>query len=192
MIWRSGACASLLLLLSSGEAPSVRAAEDNASAVLSDCSAPDLPQSAMDSCLERVRVLDETDPSAQLQSLEAQLEQRETGKRTARSQPRSLEPGAGPAPVETMPDRSQPTVVESEHYLPPAAAEPDQGRSAANAGPAPEASDERDSSYGQQRWVEPGADRPPPGINDDQPPVADPPDNEAPQDRSSETSDDPQ
>src|ERR1700719_1585138 len=46
--------------------------------VISECGAADLPQGAVDSCLERVRVLEETEPSSRLQSLEASLEQRES------------------------------------------------------------------------------------------------------------------
>lgn len=59
----------------------------NAAKVISECGAPDLPQASLDSCLERVRVLEETEPSSGLQALEASLEQRESagppGTRTA-------------------------------------------------------------------------------------------------------------
>ena len=56
------------------------AAEDtDASRLIAECSASDLPQSSIDSCLERVRVREETDPSSELQSLEATLECDEKG-----------------------------------------------------------------------------------------------------------------
>src|SRR5690348_129019 len=48
--------------------------------VLSECGAADLPQASLDSCIERVRVLEETEPSSRLQTLEASLEQRESGR----------------------------------------------------------------------------------------------------------------
>lgn len=38
----------------------------------------------------------------------------------------------------------------------------------------------------EQRTVDSGADRPPPGINEDQPPVADPPDSTASRDEDSD------
>lgn len=60
--------------------PLAAAADGNDTAkVISECSAPDLPQASLDSCLERVRVLEETEPSSGLQALEASLEQRESG-----------------------------------------------------------------------------------------------------------------
>lgn len=176
MIWRSCTCSTILLLLCAGGVSTAGAAEESASAVLADCGSADLPAAQVDSCLERVRVLDETDPSAQLQTLEAQLEQRESGHHTASRQPRALSGSPGPASSELQPYSGQPTVVESEPNLPPAAAEPDQDRSAAveqPAAPAPV----RDRSGSNT-----GADRPPAGINDDQPPVADPPDSDTPHD----------
>jgi hypothetical protein len=56
-------------------------ADDNEVAkLIVECGAEDLPQASLDSCLERVRVLEETEPSAQLQSVEGRLEKREVGK----------------------------------------------------------------------------------------------------------------
>ena len=51
--------------------------EDDATRILADCGHPGLDSAALDSCLERVRVMEETTPSSQLQSLEADLERRE-------------------------------------------------------------------------------------------------------------------
>jgi len=48
--------------------------------VIAECGAADLPQASLDSCIERVRVLEETEPSPRLQTLEASLEQRESGR----------------------------------------------------------------------------------------------------------------
>jgi hypothetical protein len=58
---------------------SAGADDGEAARLISECSAPDLPQASVDSCLERVRVLEETDASSQLQTLEATLSQRESG-----------------------------------------------------------------------------------------------------------------
>jgi len=62
-------------------APMAASADDADSAkLISECSATDLPRASLDSCLERVRVREETDPSPGLQALEASLEQRESGR----------------------------------------------------------------------------------------------------------------
>lgn len=50
--------------------------DDTLQSVTADCGRPDLPIDSIDSCLERVRVLSETDPSPQLEALEAQIERR--------------------------------------------------------------------------------------------------------------------
>jgi hypothetical protein len=80
--------------------PLAAGADDNEAAkLISECSIPDLPQSSVDSCLERVRVLEETEPSSQLQSLEGGLEEREAGRmRSARAAP------TPPATMQTLPD----------------------------------------------------------------------------------------
>jgi len=183
MTWRSCSCSLFLLFLCVAGAPAAGAADDSAAAVVADCGSADLPDSQLDSCLERVRVLDETDPSAQLQSLEAQLEQRETGHRTASHQPRPLNDAPEAASSDPGSYATQPTIVETERTLPPEAAEPDQDRSAAGEEtPASAAPDER-SSDDEGQSIDTGADRPPPGINDDQPPVADPPDSDTQRDQ---------
>lgn len=185
MISRSCTRVSLALLLSALATPAVFAAEDQASTVVADCGAADLPDSQVDSCLERARVLDETNPSPELQSLEAQLEQRATGKRRASRESRTLQSPAGSASSDMTPYQPQPSVVESDRELPADAAEPDQTRSAAAEVPATRMPDE---TYRDERRssVEAGAEQPPAGINDDQPPVADPPD------QSQDPADDPQ
>lgn len=50
--------------------------DDTLQSVTADCGSPDLPVDSIGSCLERVRVLSETDPSPQLEALEAQIERR--------------------------------------------------------------------------------------------------------------------
>jgi hypothetical protein len=52
---------------------------DTAQAVLADCDRPDLPDSAVDSCLERARVMDETSPSPEMHTLVATLSRRPYG-----------------------------------------------------------------------------------------------------------------
>jgi hypothetical protein len=71
-----------ICVLSPG-APAQAAGPDSADAVLADCGGAALPRSAVDSCLERARVLDETSPSPQLQSLEAQLSRQAEGRAPA-------------------------------------------------------------------------------------------------------------
>lgn len=116
------------------------AAEDSdASRLVAECSAPDLPQSSIDSCLERVRVREETDPSPELQSLEATLERGEKGGAT-----HSMLNGPAAAPNEVS-------------VAAPAATEPE-----AIAPQAPDNSNAR---------VLAGTE------TEDEPPVADPPDN---------------
>jgi hypothetical protein len=76
--------------------------DSDAAKLISECGVSDLPQSSIDSCLERVRILEETEPSPQLQSLEGNLEQRESGRlRSARAVATPIAPAA--APRETDP-----------------------------------------------------------------------------------------
>lgn len=77
-------------------------ADDSEAATLTaECGAQDMPQASVDSCLERVRILEETEPSAQLQSLEGRLEKRERGETLARSESTSAPQAdtSRPAPV---------------------------------------------------------------------------------------------
>ena len=73
---------------------SASADDGDAAKVISECGAADLPQASVDSCIERVRVLEETEPSSRLQSLEASLERRESA-RPVRT--RTAAPAAPPA-----------------------------------------------------------------------------------------------
>jgi hypothetical protein len=81
--------------------PLAASADDSEPArLIAECGAADLPQASVDSCLERARVLDETEPSAQLQSVERQLEKREVGKTvSARAEPAPAPPDDNSRPV---------------------------------------------------------------------------------------------
>jgi hypothetical protein len=179
------------LLLFAG-APAALSAEDSASAVLSDCGSAVLPDSQVDSCLERVRVLDETDPSLQLQGLEAKLEQRAIGGRSAGRQPRPLQPAAKAQDSDKGRYVAQRPTVESANLPPPSpAAQPDASQSATATEPSASVPDEADDGT-EQGTAEAAPDNPPAGINYDQPPVADPPDSDRAPDSSSDPSDNPQ
>lgn len=67
--------------------------DSDAARLIAECSAPALPPASLDSCLERVRVLEETEPSSGLQALEASLEQRES------AGPASTRTASAPAPA---------------------------------------------------------------------------------------------
>lgn len=73
--------------------------KDDLKSVLADCKRPDLSPSDIDMCLERVRVLSETDGSPQLQTLTAHLEGLVDAKReeTARAT------GTDPKPADSDP-----------------------------------------------------------------------------------------
>ena len=81
----------------------------DAANLVTECGALDLPQATLDSCLERVRVREETDPSPQLQALEASLEQRETGHPV-----RTQSAAATSHMVEVAPERDAVTADENE------------------------------------------------------------------------------
>jgi hypothetical protein len=88
--WKIWLIASLMLAwpLSAG-------ADDNEAAkVVSECGVQDLPQSSVDSCLERVRVLEETNASADLQNLETTLERRASGKQSPGRATANAEPAS--------------------------------------------------------------------------------------------------
>jgi hypothetical protein len=63
------------------------AAGGDANALVNECSSPNLPREAVDSCLARAQAMDETDPSPQIQSLEAMLERRQAGAVSANAPP---------------------------------------------------------------------------------------------------------
>jgi hypothetical protein len=132
----------------------VCADEDPVAKLISDCGAADLSQESLDSCLERVRVLEETDPSPQLQTLEATLEQRESGR-----------PVRTPAPrvVEVAPEANTTAQEESERDQSVQAAQPDSSvpRSGAALEDEPPVSDPPDTPAGTDSSRNNDADDPP-------------------------------
>lgn len=73
---RLGLAGSLTAFLLASAAPAYAAAgDDTVAEVMRDCGGNSLPRDLVSSCLERARVLDQSDPSPQLESLEAKLEQ---------------------------------------------------------------------------------------------------------------------
>ena len=126
--------------------------EGEAAKLVSECGAADLPQGSLDSCLERVRVLEETDPSPQLQTLEASLEQRESGRpvraRAAAAAARVVEVAPGPnmrADEDSGREQSSP---------PPATRESSAPRSGASLEDEPPVSDAPDAPAGTDRTDE--------------------------------------
>jgi len=176
---------SLALLLFCVQAPSALAGGgDDATSIMADCGGSNLPASAIDSCLERVRVLDETDPSAELQSLEARLEERETmpekpGRTNLAAPPLPSNPGSSYEARE-----SQSGVSEPGEGLQPDAAEPDQESSAARPTRSGDVAGSDDPQPNDT--VDSGGPSAKPDLDDDEPPVADPPDSDAPDGRSAE------
>lgn len=188
MAWQS---LLAILVLSGATSRALAAAHDNDVAqLMSECGAPDLAPMAVDSCLERVRVVDETSPSPQLQSLEARLEERKSGKRaTTRhaglpamtGQPSSAESHSAPPGMfdKSIEVPSHPVMGEADEAAPP----PDKDLGSPGAGPsnidrggvasesAPGDVPDFGSGYPQS-----GADA------EDEPPIADPPDQAYPSD----------
>ncbi|HEY6577988.1 MAG TPA: hypothetical protein VIY09_01575 [Rhizomicrobium sp.] len=161
------------MLLLGLAAPAAFAGDDNDSAVMADCGVADLPAAAIDSCLERVRVLDETEPSPHLQALEARLEERATGQPTRGGAEPDRRPaasgtdsyGAGAYDSGTAEDAQQ-----------PAMAEPDSGATLSTQSPAPLSAEQgAEQEYPAQQ---PSArqDRSPDADAEDEPPIEDPPD----------------
>lgn len=99
----------------------------DAANLVSECGAADLPQATLDSCLERVRVREETDPSPQLQALEASLEQRETGRPV-----RMQSAPAAPRTVEVAPEPNAMTADETERV--PSSPQPAQAQTTSRSG----------------------------------------------------------
>lgn len=166
----------LAVLLGAGLSSAAGAAEDQARAVLSECSAPDLPDAAVDSCLERVRVLDETAPSPALQSLEARLDQQKSGRGTAAANgpPRPLQPLQEESVPESGMSPTRSAATAGGDALPSAVGGEDQ--SAPQTEPARSADSYPRDSRDDDRT--PGAAQG--SMGDDEPPVADPPDDAAP------------
>lgn len=105
---------TLAALLLAGSATAAQA-PDSAASVLHDCSAANLPPDTVDSCLERTRVLDESNPDPALRSLEVKLSQME-----AKQPPRALGQNAAPPP---------PQQDDVEEVAPPDTPPPDQVKS---------------------------------------------------------------
>ncbi|MGH6876611.1 MAG: hypothetical protein ACREHV_04440 [Rhizomicrobium sp.] len=172
---------AVALLLLGAASPAALAQDDDATTVMADCGAPDLSGSALDSCLERVRVLDETDPSPRLQSLEARLEQREAGRVAGVAAP--------PAPSEQGSYGAQGygsgTSQIGDNPQQPASREPDGDVAPSAAQPAaPLAEPDVISQSPPPASVSP--DQRGDTDAEDEPPIADPPDSDAPVDRSAD------
>jgi hypothetical protein len=169
---------SIAVLLCAGLPSVVGAAADETRIVLSDCDASGLTPSDVDICLERVRILDETSPSPQLESLEAKLEEKKAGKpnSAASEPPAPLQPlqevTVGPTTAAAAPSASfagpvSPSIAEPENSSRPAevanGTDADPGRIASENGP-------NEASQGSF-------------ADDDEPPIADPPDDTTPYER---------
>jgi hypothetical protein len=104
---------TLAALLLAGSAYAAQA-PDSAASVLHDCSGQNLAPDQVDTCLERTRMLDESNPDPALRSLEVKLSQME-----AKQPPRALSQSAAPPPpqdeVEEVapPDTPPPNQVKS-------------------------------------------------------------------------------
>ncbi|HEY2445077.1 MAG TPA: hypothetical protein VGI20_05000 [Rhizomicrobium sp.] len=154
--------------------------------LLSECGTADLPDSAVDSCLERVRVADETQPSPQLQSLEAQLVERKSGKHPPMGAPRGMSPQATAQPRSVDSDQSGPGMFDQSVVVPSrpvmgevdeAAPPPDRDLESPGAGPAnvDRGGTESDQAPRDVPDFGSGESRSGPDT-DDEPPIADPPD----------------
>ncbi|HLY07293.1 MAG TPA: hypothetical protein VKR31_16220 [Rhizomicrobium sp.] len=125
-----------------------------------ECGVPDLPRASLDSCLERVRVLEETDPSPQLQTLEASLEQRESAAPT-RTRAASE---SSPQVVEVAPDRSVSAEDESgpdQSISQTTRSDGSAPRSGAALEDEPPVADPPDAPAGTDRTTDDGANDPP-------------------------------
>lgn len=145
------------------------AADKETDSVLADCGPSGLSTATVDSCLERIRVLDETNPSPALQSLEAKLEEQKSGPRhdaAASGPPRQLQA----LQEETV--AADPVVVQS----PP----PPDALMATPAAPTTqpsESSENPQADSGYSANARPGSsETAPASLMDDEPPIADPPD----------------
>jgi hypothetical protein len=177
------------VLLVAGAASAAETGADSTAAVMSECSAP--PQASLDSCLERVRILEETDSAPGLASLEARLETR-----IAADHEPVGPPPAGRAAVEVRPYATTSAAISAGRDSRPAD-EADQTATAAPRSlqeeepmpvvPGDVATDSAEDDSAVPDAVTPpaAADDTPPYISpDDEPPIADPPDADtAPPDR---------
>jgi hypothetical protein len=179
------ACVAMALA-AGGAAPASAAPQDGDSGgLMTECGGIDLPDSVVDLCLERVRVREETDPTPELQSLEARLEQRAAGRtESVQAAPRAspdveksggLPPDGSDSPAATAQSGQGAATTDAQEEPPPAN----------NDDLHPPVSDDSGADGDGMTSVPPqrdipdfGADEPPSGPNaEDEPPVADPPDN---------------
>lgn len=189
MAWQS---LLAILVLSGPTSRALAAAHDNDVAqLMSECGAPDLADTAVDSCLERVRVVDETNPSPQLQSLEARLDERKSGihSRTSRTQPppatgqprnvESAEPAQPGMFDKSIQVPSHPVMGEVDEAAPP----PDRDLGSPGAGPANVDRGGVASESAPRDVPDFNSGRPESGADvDDEPPIEDPPDQAYPSD----------
>jgi hypothetical protein len=188
MAWQS----LLAILVLWGATPRALAAahDSDVAQLISECGAPDLAAMAVDSCLERVRVVDETNPSPQLQSLEARLEERKSGKRV-RTGHAVLPPATGkPSGAES--DSAQPGMFDKSVEVPShpvmgevdeAAPPPDKDLGSPGAGPSNVDRGGGASESAPGDVPDFGSGHPESGADaEDEPPIADPPDQAYPSD----------
>lgn len=151
------------------------AQQDSLDSVMADCGGR-IPPRLVDSCLERVRVLDETNPSPQLQALEAQLSSRaERDRRDVGGGQQGYgqngppagyggDSNQGPPPAGYGPgDQAPPAGYGSDDQGPPPGSDQDQGASPYEQPPpgdqsAPDEQGAPDDSTGQD-------DQPPPDMS---------------------------
>lgn len=170
------AYASLSVLFLAG-ASTGAVAGDDVSTVKSQCGVPDLAASSVDSCLERVRVLEETDPSADLQSLEQKLEQRDEANESATAA-RGAAAGGGSASDQYQPYSRW--AAGQAGAAQPRSGDGTYGTADTSAPPPENADDASATAPGEPAGGQPGFDSgQPPRASvdaDDEPPVQDPPD----------------
>ncbi len=195
-VFRQSSLATLLLL--GLAAPVAHARDSDADAFILECGTSDLPDAAVDSCLERARVLEETNPSARLESLEARLEQRESGYRTFEAAPPGNPPvqsGRSRGMNSSSSDSGQTGLIAD---APPRAIT-NEDNDTANAAPR-ELPDSELNARGQEAMPESQSqpdqsgetDRPGSHVDpEDEPPIADPPDHASSSDRPVEAPDGP-
>lgn len=123
--------AGLTAVLLASAAPAAAAPGDDTPAeVMRDCGGDSLPRDEVSSCLERARVLDQSNPSAELQSLEARLEQRIKSDPEAAAPPpdENYDSGNRQSDDEMGPDDQAPPDQDygPDDQGPPAAQSPDQ------------------------------------------------------------------
>jgi hypothetical protein len=141
----------------------------DADTLLSDCGRQGLTNGEVDSCLERVRVREETAPSPDLQSLEAQLEQESRGQTAP---PSVSANSADSGPTANAADMTPPSAGDAPEAQEQATAQP---RSLN--GTLPEANTEGEAPAASANSAADNNDLLSGPDGTDEPPVADPPDN---------------